>query len=316
MSHPPGYHGRMNANVPPLGRAATLRARRSRPAATLVRIRRAPCHAIFNVLVSANDTAWETDQLMRLPADRFKEYTPASRRLQSISVHRPATLKRLERVPSLLLYESCVGGTAGDVVRYGSLCDIRPCDGELVFRFAEEGRFTRSQIEEYADRLDISAFEFNRTHWAIKEGGMPAALLQQMTRSYDVVFSFAGENRRYVERVAACLRRRGIRVFYDGFEEAALWGRDLAEHLDVIYRRAGMYCVLFISSDYVTKMWTRHERRSAYARALKQDSEYILPARFDDAELPGLRPTVGYISLRDRKPAQLAKLILQKLGRA
>ena len=304
----------MKANLPRSRPNVRTQARRV-PAVVAVRRRRAPAPALFNVLVSANDTAWETDQLMRMPVDRFKEYTTASAAMRRISIQYPASLKQLEGVPSFLLYESCVGGASGEVVRYGTLRDLRVSDGELVFRFAEEGCFARAQIEAFADRLDLSAFEFNRTHWAIKEGGVPAGLLQLLRPSYDVVFSFAGEDRPYVEAVAAALRRHGVRVFYDGYEEAALWGKDLAEHLDVIYRRAGTYCVLFISRDYAARMWTRHERRSAYARALKQDSEYILPARFDATELPGLRSTVGYVSLRDRKPAALARLIRQKLGR-
>jgi hypothetical protein len=306
MTHPYRYNGAMKVITP----RPRLRASSRNP----VRTAKAASHAIFNVLVSANDTAWETDQLMRMPADRFKEHTIDSGAPHSVSLEHPATLKTLEGVPTLLLYESCVGAPNGETVRCGSIRDLRVAGGELVFRFTEEGRFTRELIEEFADRLDITNWEFNRTHWAIKEGGLPVALLRQIERSYDVVLSFAGEDRRYVQRVAACLKRKGVRVFYDGFEEAALWGKDLAEHLDVVYRRAGTYCVLFISAAYKNKMWTRHERRAAYARALRQDSEYILPARIDDTELIGVRPTLGYISLADKRPANLARLILAKLG--
>ncbi len=42
---------------------------------------------------------------------------------------------------------------------------------------------------------------------------------------YDVAFSFAGEQRPYVEKVYRCLASRGIRVFYDGGEIASLWVR-------------------------------------------------------------------------------------------
>ena len=39
-----------------------------------------------------------------------------------------------------------------------------------------------------------------------------------------------------------------------------------------------------------------HERRSAMARALEErGNEYILPIKVDDAELPGLQPTVGHM---------------------
>jgi hypothetical protein len=72
-----------------------------------------------------------------------------------------------------------------------------------------------------------------------------------------------------------------------------LWGKDLYEHLDYIYGRAARYCVLFISNDYAKKVWTTHERRSAQARALEEHEEYILPARFDDTEVPALGTQSG-----------------------
>jgi hypothetical protein len=36
---------------------------------------------------------------------------------------------------------------------------------------------------------------------------------------YDVALSFAGEDRHYVEQVAEILKRKGISVFYDKYEE-------------------------------------------------------------------------------------------------
>jgi hypothetical protein len=40
---------------------------------------------------------------------------------------------------------------------------------------------------------------------------------------YDVALSFAGENRAYVEKVAASLKDHGIRIFYDDYEKVTLW---------------------------------------------------------------------------------------------
>jgi hypothetical protein len=91
-------------------------------------------------------------------------------------------------------------------------------------------------------------------------------------------------------------------------------GKDLYEHLDWIYQKAARYCVLFASADYARKVWTTHERRSAQARALLSAEEYVLPARFDDTEIPGLRSTVGYIDVRSMSATKLADLIAQKLG--
>src|SRR5437879_2953357 len=104
---------------------------------------------------------------------------------------------------------------------------------------------------------------------------------------YEVALSFAGENRSYVEKVASVLRKKGIRVFYDGYEQVELWGKDLYAHLDDVYRNVAYYCVIFISRGYARKLWTTHERRSAQARAFRENREYILPARFDESAIPG-----------------------------
>lgn len=130
---------------------------------------------------------------------------------------------------------------------------------------------------------------------------------------YDVALSFAGEDRDYVEKVAHLLKAKGVKSFYDQFEIANLWGKDLYTNLDQIYRTQARYCVLFLSKHYAAKAWTNHERESAQARAFNERQEYILPARFDDTEIPGIRPTIGYIDLRSSTPEQLVDLILQKL---
>jgi hypothetical protein len=130
-------------------------------------------------------------------------------------------------------------------------------------------------------------------------------------RQVDVCLSFAGENRQYVERVAEALRALGVELFYDRYEQASLWGRDLYQHLDEVYRKRAKFCVVFISEAYSQKLWTKHELRSAQARALEENREYILPVRLDDTELPGVLPTIGYI--RDKSPEELAELINQKL---
>ena len=130
---------------------------------------------------------------------------------------------------------------------------------------------------------------------------------------YDVALSFAGEDRTYVNNVATLLRERGVRVFYDLFEEADLWGRDLYVHLSDVYHKRARFTVMFISKAYADKLWTNHERKAAQARAFQGAQEYILPARFDDTDIPGVLPTVGYVSLKDRSPDDLVSLITKKL---
>lgn len=135
----------------------------------------------------------------------------------------------------------------------------------------------------------------------------------EKNHEYDVALSFAGEDRDYVDQVAHFLKDRGIKVFYDLFEEADLWGKDLYVHLSEVYQKRARYTVMFISKMYAEKIWTNHERRSAQARAFQDAQEYILPARFDDTEIPGVLSTVGYIGLQKRSPDDLASLIVKKI---
>lgn len=103
-------------------------------------------------------------------------------------------------------------------------------------------------------------------------------------------------------------------VFYDSYHMIEMWGKDLYSHLDRVYREDSRYCVLFLSEDYATKVWTNHERRSAQARAFREHEDYILPARFDDTQIDGIRETTGYLDLSDRTPEELADAIIMKVG--
>lgn len=135
-----------------------------------------------------------------------------------------------------------------------------------------------------------------------------------MPRKFHVALSFAGEDRAFVEAVAAALRADGVDVFYDRFEEAELWGKDLYAHLSDIYQNRAIFTVMFISEAYGQKLWTNHERRSAQARAFTESREYILPAFFDETvKVPGLLKTTGHVALSGRSPSDLAGLIVKKL---
>lgn len=131
---------------------------------------------------------------------------------------------------------------------------------------------------------------------------------------YDIGLSFAGEERSYVEQVAKELSKKGVKVFYDSYEQSELWGKDLYQHLNDIYRNKCKFCIVFISKNYANKLWTRHELEAAQARAFRENAEYILPVKFDDTELPGINPTTGYLSNREFTPLQIAEMAIEKLN--
>lgn len=134
---------------------------------------------------------------------------------------------------------------------------------------------------------------------------------------YDVAFSFAEEDRPFVQEVVAHLKVRKVRLFYDDHERVHTWGRNLLEYLDQVYRSQARFCVIFISKHYVTKRWTGYETEWARARAvLAQNKAYILPFRLDDTPLPGISDEVAYLSLKTHNAQQLAMAIIEKIAQS
>lgn len=132
-------------------------------------------------------------------------------------------------------------------------------------------------------------------------------------RKYDVALSFAGEDREFVQDVADRLRELEVEVFYDGFEEADLWGKDLVTHLAEVYGQQSRFVVIFASKHYAEKAWPNHEREHALARHFRGERERVLPVRMDNTEIPGLPSTVGYLDRRVLTAEKLAELIRQKV---
>lgn len=133
---------------------------------------------------------------------------------------------------------------------------------------------------------------------------------------YDIAFSFAGEQREYVSKVYQILKNEySVKVFYDqdvGIQ-AELWGRDLVEEFQKIYSKQSKFCLIFVSKEYKEKTWTNIERRNALVRAIQEKSEYILPARFDSTDIPGILSTIGYIDISETTPEVFSECILKKL---
>ena len=131
---------------------------------------------------------------------------------------------------------------------------------------------------------------------------------------FDVAVSFAGTERTHAERLASLVKDAGFKVFYDSFYPEQLWGKDLVVFFDEIYRKRSKFCVIFVSQEYLNRMWTNHERKSAQARAIQErGSEYILPVKVDDTELPGFQPTIGYLGLKEYGIERIVEILVAKL---
>ncbi|MDD3764513.1 MAG: TIR domain-containing protein [Nevskiales bacterium] len=141
--------------------------------------------------------------------------------------------------------------------------------------------------------------------------------MESTVPKYSIAISFAGEDRPFAEDVAQRLKNAGIAVFYDQFEQHDLWGKDLYETLRSIYTRECRYCLLVLTSNYLTKMWAIFERRQIIDRlAHEHGSDCVLPVRLDgfDEEIPGLSGGIGYLSCKSAEAAYVVEMLSRKLA--
>lgn len=129
----------------------------------------------------------------------------------------------------------------------------------------------------------------------------------------DIAISFAGEDREIAENIASRIKAKNYSIFYDKYEKSTLWGKDLYTYLSTIYQDKASFCIILISNAYSKKLWTKHELKSAQARAFKENREYILPIRLDNTELEGILPTTGFLDFTDTSYEEIVTLVEEKL---
>jgi len=83
---------------------------------------------------------------------------------------------------------------------------------------------------------------------ATKERPKPGDPELTKGKTYQVALSFAGEQRDYVEDVAQHLAARSVGVFYDGFQQTWLWGRDGVEAFHEVFAETSNFVVMFVSA--------------------------------------------------------------------
>jgi len=131
--------------------------------------------------------------------------------------------------------------------------------------------------------------------------------MSQTNFMYSVAISYASEQRDYVAEFNDYIRKKGFTSFFDREKQAQLWGEALPETLYDVYFKKSKWCVMFISREYVSKVYPNLERRAIIDRQLRSE-RYVLPVRFDDSEVPGLSVGIAYVWAKDYSPSQLADL--------
>jgi len=127
-----------------------------------------------------------------------------------------------------------------------------------AYVFVHSGRIEDARV--LLSRLNAKA---PKSFWTRKANELAPLMarssenIQRHLKSYefDVALSFAGEDRRYASELADLLAKAGVSVFYDDFQKADLWGKNLYSHLSDLYLNRARFCVMLISRAYASKPW-------------------------------------------------------------
>jgi hypothetical protein len=112
-------------------------------------------------------------------------------------------------------------------------------------------------------KIDNYMDEFEKIRLEVKE----KIKNKRGNSKYDIAISFAGEDREITKEIAILLNKKGVDLFFDEFQKAKLFGKNLYDYLSKVYNEESKYCLMIISKYYVEKEWTGLERESAQARA-------------------------------------------------
>lgn len=135
-------------------------------------------------------------------------------------------------------------------------------------------------------------------------------------RRFRIAFSFAGEKRDFVEKVAQILAGHFSpdKILYDKFHEAEFARHDLGIYLPKLYGEQSDLIVPVLCPNYDQKRWTGWEWLHIYGLLTKADAYRVMPCRFAYAQADGLSPACGFIELDEKTPEQTVTLILERLA--
>ena len=115
---------------------------------------------------------------------------------------------------------------------------------------------------------------------------------------YDVVLSYASEDKELVSKVNELLKEKNLHVFFAPEQQSETIGLPLERALYKIYEEKARYVAVFVSYHYVIKKATMHEANTANSR-VRCDDFCIIPIYIDGTKLPNLDESIAYFESDD-----------------
>lgn len=219
-------------------------------------------------------------------------------------------------IPTTDLYSKIVGKIEDPKVRSRKATSFYNCLNNLGDVINEKGLDDIIYYKKGAKYISIEdpSFRFYLNLLDINKEIEPHVKVRVAESPYDVAVSFSGDIREKVEEFVSALKALGLTVFYDFDHAADLWGKDLREKLADIYANQALYMVVCLSKSYPEKDWTDFELSIGKSAENKKTSEYLLPLKFDDVKVVGIKETIGYVDVRNVGIEKAAELLSEKIN--
>lgn len=284
---------------------------------------------MYNLLVSADTESWNGEPFS-IELNRYLEYTDT----QVQNNYRELTelqINDIIRFPCIFAYEvSCEKDPY-----FGLIQEITVRNQTIRIRyeiipipiFLTSALLTEMQFE-----LDISKWELNRTHWAIKNVDLPRELYAKKIllpewanrerkavditkHQFEVALSFPGEIRDYIEPIVAELERTigPNSYFYDNNYKAQLARPSLDLLLQSIYKDRAKLIVVFLCEKYQEKKWCGIEFNAIRQILFDKQHDKIMYIKMDDGIVEGTFSTDGYIDGRTHNAKQIVEFIKTRI---
>ena len=135
-------------------------------------------------------------------------------------------------------------------------------------------------------------------------------------KRFRIAFSFAGERRDFVSKVAAMLAKRfgEVAILYDKYHEAEFARRDLGIYLPDLYHDQSDLVVVVVCPDYDEKEWAGLEWVAIHDLLKQRKDGEVMLCRFGHAKVKGVHSNAGWVDLDHKTSEQTATLILERLA--
>ena len=285
---------------------------------------------MYNLLVSGNDESWEGEDFILEINRCVREYTDKEI-TEKYGEFTPEQVEEIRRFPCIFAYETQFKKNP----KFGIIREIIKRHGKVKIEYEIvdlEKFISHDEMLEMSFDLDISDWEMNRTHWAIKNISLPRELAKKGIKlprwarteakavditkhNFDVALSFPGEVRVYVESVAVELEREigPNSYFYDDNYKSQLARPSLDTLLQDIYRNRSRLIVVFLCTEYQEKEWCGIEFRAIREIINAREHERVMYIKMDDGKVEGVLRSDGYIDGNSYTPKEVAQFIKERV---